>query len=569
MRYVVKLILVLSTTVIAFAQLTAEQKIQDFQALAALYAKRYAPYEWKRDALKFDLLQIAPWVAKVQASTSDLDFYEILSEYVAGLDDAHAGYSLPSNFVARLNFTVDLFDGKLLVDSINRTRLPVPEFGFRIGDELISIDEQDAQLLLQGLLRYEVSANPRSTRRAAAARLTTRPQSTIPHAADVPDISTVVLRRPGGELESHQIPWTKSGLPLVAVGRYFSPAAVVRRIPKTGPDGGERFPELPDDGKLLSRLQNSRTRDRGVVGYGAVVPVFAESLPKNFVHRLGRSASDPFFSGTFEAGGHRLGFIRIPTYDPANSVSALVAFQNEIAFFQANTDGLIVDNMRNPGGSVAFVNQLLRYLMPFRWSSILFEVRATSDWVVAFSAAVEQLKAAGGAPSQINQYQAIKDAIVDANRQMRGRTIPIPLDSLTAERAPATDSQGRVIAYNKPLLLLIDEMSASAAEIFAATIQDNQRARLFGWRTMGAGGNVESWPAGSYSLGIASVTESLMIRKTPIFSVEYPAAPYVENIGVRPEIEVDYMTRDNLMLNGKPFVDSFIAAAVAEIEKRR
>jgi hypothetical protein len=31
----------------------------------------------------------------------------------------------------------------------------------------------------------------------------------------------------------------------------------------------------------------------------------------------------------------------------------------------------------------------------------------------------------------------------------------------------------------------------------------------------------------------------------------------VENIGVRPEIQADYMTRDNLTQNGKPFVDTF------------
>ena len=85
---------------------------------------------------------------------------------------------------------------------------------------------------------------------------------------------------------------------------------------------------------------------------------------------------------------------------------------------------------------------------------------------------------------------------------------------------------------------------------------------------MGAGGNVEAWEAGTYSLGIATVTESLMIRKNSITTAEYPAAPYVENIGVRPEIEIDYMTADNLNLKGKPFVDAFMAAIVARIQTK-
>ena len=106
----------------------------------------------------------------------------------------------------------------------------------------------------------------------------------------------------------------------------------------------------------------------------------------------------------------------------------------------------------------------------------------------------------------------------------------------------------------------------SAADAFAATIQDNGRGALLGWRTMGAGGNVVGWEAGSYSLGSITVTESLMNRKNPVVTSEYPAAPYVENIGVRPEIEVDYMTHDNLVQNGKPFVDAFVAEMVRTLQ---
>jgi hypothetical protein len=57
-----------------------------------------------------------------------------------------------------------------------------------------------------------------------------------------------------------------------------------------------------------------------------------------------------------------------------------------------------------------------------------------------------------------------------------------------------------------------------------------------------------------------------MNRKNPIVTAEYPTAPYVENIGVRPEITVDYMTIDNFSRGGKPFVDAFVAAIVARIQ---
>jgi hypothetical protein len=124
----------------AWAQLTVEQKLHDFENMAALYARRYAPYEWKRQLFGFDLLDIGPWLDRVARSADDLEFFEIALEYVASLDDTHSSFSMPSTFLATLGFTVDIFDDRVLIESINRARLPVQQYPFQIGDELISVD---------------------------------------------------------------------------------------------------------------------------------------------------------------------------------------------------------------------------------------------------------------------------------------------------------------------------------------------------------------------------------------------------------------------------------------------
>jgi len=41
---------------------------------------------------------------------------------------------------------------------------------------------------------------------------------------------------------------------------------------------------------------------------------------------------------------------------------------------------------------------------------------------------------------------------------------------------------------------------------------------------------------------------------------DFPLTRYVENVGVRPDIESDYMTRENLERSGGAFVDAFIFA---------
>ena len=54
-------------------------------------------------------------------------------------------------------------------------------------------------------------------------------------------------------------------------------------------------------------------------------------------------------------------------------------FEREIAFFQDNTDGLIVDDMRHPGGSVEYCEALLQRLIPTPFRAMGFEIRATSS----------------------------------------------------------------------------------------------------------------------------------------------------------------------------------------------
>lgn len=540
---------------LSLAQLTSDQKVADFQYLASLYAKHYGPYEWKRDVIRFDLLEIQPWVARVSATKTDLEFFDVMSEYVASLNDAHDVYLLPSNFVARLNFSVDVYEGQLLVDFINRSRLPAAEFPFLPGYELVSIDGVDAQRIVDRYLRYSVAANEKSTRRLTAELVTTRPQQLIPSAPEVPEISTVVFRRPDGTLESHRIPWSRSGVPLTTIGRF--PSANSAAIE-------EDEEEEPEYLKVLRRLHNCRLPDRSVLNFGSRTPVFVNAMGAGFTRRLG-TAEDVFYSGVFEVGRYKIGYIRIPNFAPAAPAAALTQFAQEIAFFQTNTDGLVVDVMRNPGGSVSYTNQLLALLIPYKWNSIGFELRATSNWVVQFSSALESAKAQLAPDHIIALLGELKKYIVTANSEFRGRTGPIPLDDVTIDRNPAVDAKGEVIAYRKPLMLLVDEMSASGADLFAATIQDNKRGPLFGWRTMGAGGNVTRWQAGSYSDGTTSLTESLMSRGQDVLTRDFPLTRYVENVGVRPDIESDYMTRENLERSGGAFVDAFIFAVYNHI----
>jgi hypothetical protein len=134
---------------------------------------------------------------------------------------------------------------------------------------------------------------------------------------------------------------------------------------------------------------------------------------------------------------------------------------------------------------------------------------------------------------------------------------------------PATDHFGNPVVYTKPVMVLMDDLSASAAEMFAAVRQDNQRALLYGYRTDGAGGSVGYYSAGIYSETGASIAQSILIRQNPVATTDYPSAPYIENIGVRADRVDDYMTEENLVNKGAGFVNNFLRAMVDYINSRK
>jgi hypothetical protein len=534
-----------------------DQKIFDFQALAGLYSKHYAGHDWKLTLFGFDSTVISPWLDRVNATTNDLDFYELMVEYTSDLHDGHDGYHLPSTFSARLGFTVDIYDGNVLIDTINTTLLPPAKYPFVVGDQLVSVDGMAVSDLLNAFVKYSRLGNDRSTQRMAASRIVTRPQQVMPHAVDLGDSTVVVIQRASGNMETYTIPWVKTGVALTQIDPVATPQIASRARIQTADDSA--------DEALLGLQMSMDPHDQGVLNQGSLSPVFA--LPQGFVRRLG-ATGDFFLSGTYMANGLRIGYIRIPSYGPSDTVAALAQFQKEIAFFETNTDGLVVDEMRNPGGLLCYGENIVANLIPTNFRPLGYEIRATYEYLNSFGGVLANAQA-GGNQTSIAQYQMLYNAILASYSGNQPRTDAVPICVSSFDRAPAKDSKGNVIAYTKPLIMLIDEFSESTADSVPAMIQDNGRGLLVGWRTNGMGGsnslNIQRFQVGDYSEGDTGITLSLMVRKAPVITPDFPPTQYIENVGVRPDVAIDYMTRDNLVNAGRTFVQAFTDVIVKQI----
>lgn len=535
------------------AQLTTQQKLFDFQHLASIYAKYYAPYEWKRDLIGFDLYNIQPWLDRVRVSRSDIEYLEIAAEYVASLQDSHSAFFIQSNFTASIGIGTDIYDGKVLIEGINRAQLPASQFPFQIGDEVISIDGKSADELIRLFSRFTSMANARGTRRYAASFLFFRPQSVIPRAHEVADEAVVVIRRASGDLETYSIPWVRRGVPTTNLNPGPGPFAQAETQRASRPGAY-------DYRSLLRRMQTKAVIDRGrVSGWGARTPFFA--LPDGFTQRLGRVSTDFHYSGVYTAGGKRIGYLRIPNFSPPNETATLRELRTEIAFLQENTDGLVVDVTRNTGG-VCYGEAALQSLIPYRFRVVTDEVRASLDFLLDFEIALLEANLFGAETWEIQMLEVYYGQLLQAYTENRGRTGPIPTCGAGQELDP-------VDAYSKPLILLVDEFTVSFGDVFAAIIADAARGPLVGYRTDGAGGVVIGINAGFYSESFTSFSATLGTRKDAVSAPGYPRTSYLENVGVHPDIVVDAMTRENLLTRGRPFVDAFTTAILGEIETKR
>jgi len=553
----------------AHAQLSTQQKLDDFRTVVSLFNKQYGPYEWKKLAFGADLLKASEWEERVRATRNDIEFFEVMVQWVAALQDSHSAYAVPSNFVARLGFRADFYGGRALVDELQVANLPV-----RAGDELISIDGVTVEQWLRHAEPFAPMANPDSRRRLALQWFSERPQNRYPRAAEVPAASRVVVRRGTDEPQEFTLTWIRTGTPLSTVGPIPDLYSKGPRRPAGEAAVEESAPEARPillDAPWLAPVESLRWIEapRMVRGAGQRAPYFA--LPANFQLRLGASQTDNLVSGTFEAQGRRIGYLRIPSMTPVGAIlpgflfqqdldRTLALVEREMTFFEANTDGLMIDVMRNPGGLVSYSEELTRRVIPGRFRTLGFELRATLGWVNTFRNALTLARLQGAPAWATQQLEGTLRSVETAYGENRGRTGAIPIGISTGLDMTGVDG-----AYTKPLIVLVDGFSASGGDFFPAVIQDAGRGLIVGERTNGAGGNVASFAAGTMSEATVTVTQSLMNRAADVGTADLPAAPYVENIGVRPDRPLTFMTPENLTQNGRPFLDAAVGILVEHI----
>lgn len=527
--------------------LTSTQFAADFDHLVHMVNKYYGPIEWKEEALGEDLLALASeYRTRVIACEDYADFFDTTFEYVSHCQDGHTGFYIPSTYIAYLNFDVDIYEEKVVVDKIWDYTLP-----FEIGDEIVSMDGVPVNDLVEQFKQYQTSGFDRCSRRWATTLLTNRYEQLYPHVVSGP--VSVRYRKTDGTEGTVELTWNTSGSPYIA-GKYED---VYSEESRAGDSGFERFQKIEIPGVRREFLINFGK-------YGHRAPTF--SLPDSFEQRLGTAGNDEFYSGTYTASGKTIGFLRVPKMYVYYQAS-YQKFQNEIIALESMTDGLVIDITDNPGGQVDWCNFMSRLFHREPFPQILFQIRPTIEWIQG----LESLLYSGISPELRAYLEETIELLRTTYESGERLTPPVSLDStcFTTMMEPAEDVSGNLIGYSKPIVILINELSISGGDYFPATMQDSGRATLVGYRTAGGGGHVVSYDYYfPYSEAGISLTGSLMYRYAEISAEGYPDSHYIENVGVHPDYFYDFQNIEDLLNEGEAYVDYFTTILLDQIENQ-
>jgi C-terminal processing protease CtpA/Prc len=558
-----------------------QKMLDNLDVIKTQFEAGYAPRAWKLKHNGWYLngaIEEAKDRVEALSEPSLKAYHQIVRDFFNSTKDYHVGVRFLSTELAFLPISVVPVEGRYFIVDIDREKLSATAFPFSEGDEIVTFDGQPVKEVVDSLVDAQTGKAHLKTDEALASLFLTFRFGAA--GMDVPKGALHLGIRPNGSdsIRNIQLMWEyypeKVSLPSsdntwgdVVMGAQWGdskvplglPAQDQSRINLPFPQLFDKKVELPLFESMHAALQlnNSKRADNA----------FSLGARDSMIPPLGDVwwQADPY--SAFDAyiytaaDGRRVGFVRVPHYS-SWGWEAFV-FGDIIAQMEEATDALVIDQLNNPGGSVFYCYALASMLTDQPLATPRHRMAITPEevmWAKLDLEFLEQIKTEdeakwvlgqhlGGYPVTFQMVQFFKEYCRflmeewEAGRHVTNPSYLMGVDYINPH------PQYR---YTKPILLLTNELDFSGGDFFPAILQDNERVRVMGTRTAGAGGYVLG--GGFFnSLGIMgfSYTGSLAERKD---------GQPIEDLGVTPDVDYS-LTAADIQDN---FVD-FVAAINAEV----
>ena len=561
-----------------------QHMLDTLQYIKNTYAGHDAPIPWKTAQFHFDLNAQYEKVVNAVLSNPNIktpEFQDLMVAFVYSMRNYHDSLILNSTERARLPLIIFQAEGKYYILFIDAHQLP-ENIPFKVGDEVVEFDGKPTDQVV-GELAAKLGGNMLATdMRLASLFLTNRRRARGDHVPQG-DVS-FKIRQEDGKIQEVRMPWdytpemVSPNVPLYdgsLAAPAPAPAPARRRKPaKVLPESGLDDSILPQAERIdvmgfirraftnvshpladiFAQMRSESNENPFLIGArNSFIPILGEGGQTVWQTKN----DDPFHAYIFETKDNRkVGFIRIPSYE--GGAKEADRFGEIMAKFQKETDALVIDQFNNPGGSIFYLYALASHLTdkPLKTphqrliigekdaeqaGNLLLELtrpgQSRGSGLMAEPGEEEnKQESADGYPitQKFMQLLAQFSQFVLKQFSLNGQRFTEPtwlwgVDDID----PAPKAEER---YTKPILLLINELDFSGGDFFPAIMQDNQRVKIFGVNTAGAGGVVNPHEVEN-QLGIArfSTTGSLAIRAN---------GQPIENLGVKPDIDYAFTAKD-------------------------
>ncbi len=510
--------------------------LQNLDVISSVFSAQYGPGLWKESHEGWDLdAQINKAKQQVQNTpniTMD-QYHEFLRTFFHSMKDYHVSVGFNSTEASTLPFAVTGTKGHYYISWIDRAKLSESSFPFKVGDELTAFGGKPTADVVKDL-QARLGNNTALTDKALASMFLTSRHASSFGDVDKGPVSVTVKPQGGGAPQSRQLLWD------------YTPEQIKQPKPR---ENTFNIAEVPEPGAIpkvrIPGMMEMLAPVQAELAEPAANPMSIGSR-ESFLPDLGTKVwSSPddsvFHAYIYQRPDKKLiGYVRISSYEPDDADAAVKEFGEIVKLFQSKTQGLVIDQVNNPGGSVLYLYALASMLTDRPLATPRHHVAITQEDVQGavnflkleplIKSDADALKAMGpsqgGYPTSYEFFRHLIEYqrfVIDQWNQGKTLTDPIFIEGVD-QINPSS-----VAKYGKPILLLINELDFSGGDFFPAIMQDNKRATLFGTRTAGAGGFIREVKVPN-QVGIDHfvVTGSIAVRadKQPI-----------ENLGVRADVQ--------------------------------
>ncbi|HWC96009.1 MAG TPA: S41 family peptidase [Candidatus Sulfopaludibacter sp.] len=480
---------------------SVEERQEILEQTSLMFEHLYPHMPFKKDIYHFPhpAEYLTENVLPVLADLTESDFHDFVVAAFSLVRDAHSLYGKPSPFrgaVAFLPFQMrhyyDRDRARYIVSRVLSTQNSA-DFGhpfFGPGAEILAWGAEPMENHVRRAASRLPGGNTSAIHTRGVIHCTVRPLTFVqlPFPDEMP--SAVIYYTPAGrtEIRGIRMPW--------AVGTGF----------------GARM-ALPSAAYSISAVTAASGHFGGLFQGQAQAPTHSEQDPNavstlpdvfEFMYTNGPRVQGHIYLSDLVCESRpdaRFGYLRIKTFSDAQSALGAAdrlvdEFQRILTIMdQQAPDGLVIDIRGNPGGEVEATERMLQMLTPGTITPQRFHLANTPALLRILSGIQAALDSK--APRSAADDSKLTDAHVELGAWLAdAANVPFPAGERLTSGQPLTDARtannvGQI--YQGPVMLMVDGLTYSAADIFAAAFQDHGIGKIIGPDHTTGGGGATVW----------------------------------------------------------------------------